>query len=286
MNKQMNQPNPFDLSLGQPLESGSQKYPAIQATDYQPRMGDAVQLCLSDSSVSLLAPAWKDFFSQFSREVYYGNDQETVYALPANTQFLFLGIPRTFAQDKDDKTIRRLQRGVKLSQMGVSGSVTATRCLVLIAIDGQFVVSDDGSYQFFTLKLTSTKTKLLNDSRDPEYRSLAKLNRTLIEHYKLPRQSWTHLVTIGLKATPTVFNQANSNQSSVGIMFEFEGKPTPLDKSLQQSISLVSTSEEVKTFLQDPFNLDQKQEEQAPYAEYANSVQQDKEDLGLAGVPF
>lgn len=271
-------------NLGIPLESGSQKYPAIQATCYKPNMGDQVSLCLSESSVGILAPQWKDWFAQFQKEVYYGVDRETVYGIPADAQFVFLGIPKTFAQDKSDKTIHPLKKGVKLAQMGEKGSVTATRCLLLMQVGGEFVMTADGEYQMFTLKLTSTKTKLLAAPKEPEYRSIAKLNSILIEHYKLkPGQSWTHLVSLGLKAVPTVFSQRNGNDSSIGVMFEVEGKPTPLADDKQQAINFLALSDEVRNFLKDPFNLSEKKNDDGDVDYGGNSDFVDDDD---GTVPF
>lgn len=272
-------------SYGVQIEEGSQKFPAIQATNYKPQGSHAdVSLCLSETSISILGSGWKDYFSHFATEVFYGSEQETVYQFPAQSRFIFLGFPKTFAQNKETKQISRLQRGVNLQSIN---AVTATRCLVACLIDDQLVTCDDGSVQLFTLKLTSTKTKLIDAYREPEYRSLKKMNSALIEAYKLKRQSWIHLVSIGLKAVPHCFTSQSTNQSSWGVLFELEGNASPLTDELKQQMFHLVQSDEVRGFLSDPFGLDQKDDDVNDPA----FVEQAKSDLGLSDpasdrVPF
>lgn len=243
--------------FGVQSNEGSQKYPAIQATDYRPKLGDDVHLCLSDNSLGIMHPDWKDYFSNFSKDVCYGTEQETVCIIPETARFVFLGIPKTFAQEKESKQISPLQRGVSLKSIN---SVTATRCLVAMLVDGNIVLTSDGSIQPFTLKLTSTKTKLIDAYNEPDYRSLKKLNRVLIEHHRLKSGTWTHLVSIGINPTVTVFSNSQ-NQSSTGILFELAGKPQILDSAMQQTMFHLVNSDEVKEFLVDPFGLKNKQDQ-------------------------
>jgi hypothetical protein len=166
-----------------------------------------------------------------------------------------------FAEVKETKEIKPLQKGVKLSQIN---AVSATKLLAIAFCEGEMITDSSDCPQFFTLKLTSNKTKLVkvfDEKKEPDYRSLSKLNQILTDHYKLPKQSWTHLVSIGLKVSVQSFTSSLNGQSSLGIVYEFDGKAEPLPDELQQKMFYLVQSDEVKNFLLDPFGLSEKKSE-------------------------
>jgi len=266
----------INANYGIQSSENSQKYPALQALEYRPRtLDEDIPLCIAEKSIELLSDDWKGYFLTNKTSAVFDKKKTDVYVLPKDAKYVFLGIPRIFAEVKGSGEVKPLQRGVKMIDIN---AVTATRCLVCVSIGNEMIIDTNGCPQFFTLKLKSNKTKLIDDFEDKEFRSLRKLNQILIEHYKLTSQSWTHLVQIGLKVVIKDFTSKSTGKSSVGIQFEFEGKAEPLVDELQQQMFLLAQSDEVKKFLADPFGLSEKKEgnghQSSPY-----------DDIYSGGIP-
>lgn len=241
-------------------EGGGQQYPAIQASVYQPRsLAESVSLCLSEDSVDLLTEQAKTLLNPQIITTDYGEGPTAMYAI-GNARFIILGMPRMFSMDKTTKEIFPLERGVKLSEIN---RVTATRLMVAIVVGDKVLETAEGSPQIFTLKLTSTKTQLLNgDRNDPDYRSIQKLNDSLQKHFKVRNSILTHLVSVGLTVTTKKFTTSDGKQSSFGVMFEMVGGARPLPESLQAQMFRFVQADEVRELLADPFGLSRKAEQQ------------------------
>lgn len=251
----------INASYAVELEEGGVSYPAIQGTTYQPRtLKEAVQLCLSADSVDLLVdPACAGWEMV---ECNFGDEDVPMFVIPKECRFVILGIPKVFIYDKESGEYSHPQRGVRLAG---TGKVTATRLpLAVIKPDGEFILDGEGQPQIFTLKLTSSKTALLNgDKFDPEFKSIQGLNKALQAHFKKSRASLTHLVSVALGVAPKKFTSRQGDQSSIGIMFTLEGNAKPLPESAQALTFALVAQEDFKAFLADPFRLKAKTEDDA-----------------------
>lgn len=244
----------LNTNYGSPDESGGQKYPAIQVSTYQPRdedEGQAIPLVLSEDSLSLLGDDWLANCPVETVTCRYGKEREDMVKVPDDIRWVLLGRPRMFAMVKKDKSIHNLQKGMKLKE---NGMVTATRLLLCAVKDGHLIESSDGSPQLFTLKLTSTKTKLVDgDRKDPSFSNLGSLNTALCKAYKVRNQSLLHLVSVSIQAIATEIS--NAVDSSMGIIFQFNGGAKALSDADQQRMFMLVQCDEVKEFLNDPFHL-------------------------------
>lgn len=191
-----------------------------------------------------------------------------MFVFPDGCRFVILGIPKVFIYDKETGEYSHPQRGVRLAG---TGKVTATRIpMAVIKPNGEFILDGEGQPQVFTLKLTSSKTALLNgDKYDPEFKSITGLNKALQAHFKKSRASLTHLVSVGLGVAPKKFTSRQGDQSSIGIMFTLEGNAKPLPESDQGLTFALVAQEDFKAFLADPFRL---KAQQAKADEDANAT--------------
>lgn len=263
------------------MDEQGQQYPALQAVDYQPKPGQNVRFALSDDSADLLTQDAYDKLQLEKVTTYYGDNEAEVNQINAEFRCVLLGFPKLFVYDKDERTYSHLSRGLKLAG---TGKVTATRLLIAIMIDGDFLYDAEGSIQLFTLKLTSTKTKFLQgDRNDPSFRSMKDLNDALLKHYKIKRGCVLHLVSVAIKIKPEKFTSRASGASSFGIMFEFDGNAKPLTEEHQALLYHLAQSDEVTEFLQDPFRL--KTQSESPSnndGDYAKT----EEDMDPLNIPF
>lgn len=236
-----------------PLDEMGQQYPALQAVNYQPRPNESIKFAFSDESADLLSEEAFKAFQLEEVETFYGDSAARVNQINADFRVILLGMPSLFVYDKDEKRYEHLRQGMKLAK---TNKVTATRLLCAILLNDEIVLDSNGSIQLFTLKLTSTKTKLLSgDRNDPDFRSMRQLNQALLEHYKLKRGSVLHLVSVELAIKPEKFTSRESGQASWGIMFSLEGNAKPLTEENQALLYHLCQTEEVQDFLKDPFYL-------------------------------
>lgn len=287
----------INANLGVQDSTKGQTYPAIQAACYKPRdFDDEIPLVLSEDSYLMLSTesqqlmvplminytsgrflSMEDFRANEIKYRSLSGEWEPFFGIPKNWRFVFWGLPRSFTQIKKDNhlgkkgAILALKQGQKMRENDL---VSATRCLISVVTDNGFLIDLNGSIQFFTLKLTSTKTCLIDSYNDPDYKSLTKLNKTIIEQEKLSaKSSYLHLVSVALKVTPKQFTSSLTNDSSMGILFEIDGGYKPLPDNLQQSAFAMRQSDEVMEFLADPFFLNRKKEQsdQSQYIETENT---------------
>lgn len=251
----------INASYGAELASKGQKYPAIQPDIRKVEsIKTVVNLCLNDTSLGLLSENAAKFFGSNPKTVCFdGENDQTVYVIPEGIRWVVMGFPQTFMQHKSDAAnIRPLQKGFKLA---ANDFKSATKLLMAAIVDDGFVLNSDGAIQLFTLKLTSSKTKLTKnvDAEDKEYRCLTRLNDTLIKRDNLPRQSWIHCVSVSIgtetrKFTSKSTTSANGS-SSFGYLYTLVGGARNLPDALAKQSFMLSQSNEVKDFLKDPFSI-------------------------------
>lgn len=247
----------LNTSYAIPTEERGQQHPAIQASDYQPRGKDVpVNLVLSPASFDLLSDSAQALLPAVNTiPCYYGDETQDMIVIPDAVRWVPLGKPKLFKQDKSTGDVNELRRGDKFK--GTNWR-TATRLSLAAVIGhdskttGQVLLDGDGNPQIFTLKLTSSKTKLLS-SRDAEDSTLDSLNQAILKHKKLSRMSLLHLVSVGLKAVPTKFE--GEKDSSWGVMFQFDGGARELPEPIQSQMFTFVQSEAVKELLQNPFGI-------------------------------
>jgi hypothetical protein len=247
------------------LDESGPKLPAIQATTYQPRtMGEKVALCLSEESFDMLAPDPAMTELCTPEVCNFGEDDENMWKLPEGCRFIVLGVPRLYILDKDSGVYSYPVRGEKLAG---TNRRTATRLiLAMLKPDGEMLLGVDGRPQLFTLKLTSTKTNLVTgDKYDPDFKSLQGMNNALQAHFKKRGVSLTHLVSVGIAATPRKFPSRTSGETSTGIMFTLVTGAKPLPESQQVLMFELLQDAEVLGMIQDPFRIKEAKEE-APQA--------------------
>jgi hypothetical protein len=245
----------INADYGIAIEENGPSLPAIQATTYQPRtMSEKVKLCLSPDSFDMLDPE-SGLASLCIPEVCnFGEDDESMWVLPEGCRFVVMGLPKLFVLDKGTGVISRLTRGEKLAG---TKKVTITRLtLAMIKPDGEVLLGGDGRPQLFTLKLKSNKTSLVTgDRRDPDFKSLADLNKALQAHFEKRGVSLTHLVSVGLDVVPRKFTSGVSGESSTGIIFTIGAAAKPLPESQQLMMFQLLQDPEVLGLIQDPFRL-------------------------------
>ena len=255
-------------------------YPAIQANEYRPRnTKKQIRLCLSEDSFNMLS---EDYMTALGSEAdfsTFGEEEVPVFLLPDGVRFVVLGIPKMFAIGKEDGKIDYLKRGEKLRE---ANKVTITRVpLCMVLPDGSLVMDGDRP-QVFTLKLKSSKTKLVGgDIKDPEYRSLQSLQKGLQKAYKLRGQSLVHLVSVQLAAKPEKFT--NGTDSSLGIMFALEGGAKALPDEQQRMVYELLQDEEIQSLITDPFGL-----KRNPQDASADTVEDEPEETAenYDSIPF
>ncbi|MEO1209885.1 MAG: hypothetical protein AAFX78_10110 [Cyanobacteria bacterium J06638_20] len=252
----------INVAYAMPSDQVGQSYPAIQATTYRPgTMSQSVYLCLSQDSFDLLSRESAELVgSGGTAACNYGEDDVTMMLLPESTRFILLGIPKMLKQNKETKDVDYLRRGDKLAG---TDWVTATKLIMCLTVDNKLLLTDDGTPQIFTLKLTSSKTKLVSgDRNDREFKSVASMNAGLLKHYKQRRCTLTHLVSVPIIARPEKFSSRTKNESSIGILFTLGGSAHPLTEDTQTTMYHLINTDEVKDLLANPFMSEPKQSEE------------------------
>jgi hypothetical protein len=255
-------------------------YPFIQSTIYLPatytakqiqkmdesdyvQVGDKFyarpRLAMSVEGADLLCPEAAEKLALEPEEFQFENETSILFVLPPAARAVILCQPRVYKQSKADGKITPLAKGDKLKELN---SVTVAKLFLALESEGELLLEADGKPQIFTLKLKSSKTALIQ-SRDPEKKTIAKLNQAIVEHYKAPRNSWaTHLVSVKLDVVPEVFT--GEGNSTVGVMFTI-ADPKPLTPESQALTHELVSSLAFKQLADDPFGLRaEKAEEQPP----------------------
>ncbi len=243
-------------------QGGGQLYPALQALDYKPKKGQFIPFVLSEESAELLSDEAKTKLNLKPVTAYYSNtgEESLVYEM-GDFRVVALGFPRLCYFDKKAQKDKYgfVTEGLKF--VG-SSRVTALRMLFAVVVNGEILLSDVGTVQLFTLKLTSTKTKLCGgDINDKDFVSFKGINADLVAREKLkPRSEVVHLVSVKLKIEAEVFTSRQTGESSVGVIFKIDGDYQPLTKEQMALMNALRLTEEVVGFLKDPFRINASKE--------------------------
>jgi hypothetical protein len=245
-----------NADYGIAIEESGPKLPAIQANIYKPRtMSEKVSLCLSEESFDMLDTEQGQHLGCTPEVCNFGEEDVTMWALPDTVRFVVCGIPRLSLYDKTEKTFSVWPKGQKLK--GTSFVTAARLTLAMVKPDGALLLDKDGQHpQLFTLKLTSSKTALINgDRNDPDFRTLQHLQEGLQKHFGKRGVSLTHLVSVGLKAVPKKFTSSDKGESSIGIMFCLDGGAKPLAEDSQSVVFNLIKQPDIQELIYDSFRL-------------------------------
>ena len=229
-----------------------QKYPALQATTYQPRnLDEKIEFCLSESSHSLLETK-EELFNTKIVKCAYKRESVLMHQIISPVRWIFLNTPRIFLQDKKTKEISYPEKGVKLAG---TDKVTIAKCFLTCLNGDSLILDSEKLPQIFTLKLTSNKTKLIGYlNNQSETKTILSLNNSLQQYFKT-QDNLLHLVSVDLTVKPQEFVSSYSGESSLGIEFAMEGDARVLSAEHQKQIFELISNEKIKEILDDPFSL-------------------------------
>ena len=230
-----------------------QKYPAIQATDYQPKsLKSSVLLGLAADSYDMLTEESQKLISTEIIECNFKNGAVGLYEILSSVQWVILGMPQTFLYEKDTGKYRKIVAGEKLAG---TRTVTAARLYLCALAEDNLLLASDGTPQVFGLTLKSSKTGLIKkQSPEPGDGTIFSLNNALAKHYKI--KGWlTHLVSVSLKAVPEKFTSSQSGDTSIGVIYKIGNTAKALSPSQQQATFELLQDEELKAAMADPFKL-------------------------------
>lgn len=233
--------------------SDRESLPVIMAENYEPKLKDTVNLCLLASKTHSMDEKELKSLNLTPSVVQYGNNDDCHILTGLNShRFVILAKPDLYVMDKDTKkVVGRLQKGMKLGKIITVAKVY----LAVLKADGSLVRDQSGFPQIFTLKLTSTKTKLIFDNQDPNASTIDSLNKALQNKFKLT-DNLVHLVSISIIAKPTKFSSSDdAKKSSVGIMFAFDGQARILSEENQKAISDLIQGDRFIEMNADPFGI-------------------------------
>ena len=257
------------------LSTSGESLPVIMAENYAPKIKDQVALCLLADKTNGMDEGELASLKLTPSVVQYGNDDDCniLTGLNHDNRFVILAKPDLYVMSKDDKKILgRLQKGMKLGAI----ITVAKLYLAVLKTDGSLVMDQSNEQpQIFTLKLTSTKTKLIFDNQNPKASTIDSLNRALKSHYK-SANNLVHLVSVSIVANPTKFTSStDAKQSSVGVMFAFEGSAKPLSDANQKLMSELVQSDRFIELNSNPFGMLGTKE---PVESLDDSVEAESED--------
>ena len=229
-----------------------QRYPALQATNYQPRtLSEKIEFCLSETSFDLLVQENQLLETEII-ECAYKREPVLMHKIVSPVRWVFLNLPSIFVYDKKSKEISYPQRGMKLA--GTS-KVTIAKCFLACVCGDNLIIDIDGLPQIFSLKLTSNKTQLIGYlNNQSETKTILSLNTTLQKHFKV-RETLLHLVSVCLGIKPKEFVSNHSGESSLGVLFEIEDEAKVLTHQHQKQIFELISDENVQALFNDPFGL-------------------------------
>jgi hypothetical protein len=249
-----------------PMQERGAKFPALQVNNYRPTANSKIDFVLSESSAELMS---EDAILKLKLTpvVCQYDDEMDMFAIASEVRWVILTMPRLFSMDKEDKKIYPIQQGDKLKDLN---RVTAARLFLAAIVGEDLILDNDGLPQIFTLKLTSTRTQLIQNNADKTASTIATLNTSLQKHYKASRQWLTHLVSVGL--VPFVDKKVSgedSKKSSLAVDYKFADGALPLSPINQATIHSLIISEDFKAIAADPFGLKLRDESAAFVSEPA-----------------
>lgn len=233
-----------------PNKSG-QRYPALQATDYQPKNLKAeIHLGIGVESLEMLTEEAQEKLAPELVTCDYKNGPVPIY-LMNGLRWVILGSPGLFIFMKDTERYRAIIPGEKLKD---TKNVTAARLYLAVIKDGELILDEDGSPQVFTLLLRSNQTNLIK-ARRPEKGdgTIYSLNEALSEHYQL-KGVLTHTVSVEMDVFPTTRSNA-SGTSSFAVMYRLGESAKVLPEAQLSAIHKLITSDDFKLDMVDPFRL-------------------------------
>lgn len=235
--------------------SDRESLPVIMAENYEPKLKDTVNLCLLASKTHSMDEGELKSLNLTPSVVQYGNNDCHILTGLNSHRFVVLAKPNLYVMDKDTKkAVGRLQKGMKLGKQNKIITV-AKVYLAILKADGSLLMDQSGFPQICTLKLTSTKTKLIFDNQDPNASTIDSLNKALQHKFKLTG-NLVHLVSISIIAKPTKFSSLDdAKKSSVGIMFAFDGQARILSEQNQKAISDLIQGDRFIEMNADPFGI-------------------------------
>ncbi|MGL5061441.1 MAG: hypothetical protein ACRC62_15820 [Microcoleus sp.] len=236
-------------------EQDRQSYPALQASDYQPRnLNEKISIGMTEEIFQALHESSQQALQCETKGVTFGEEQVLFFCLP-QTQIVILGMPKLHVVDKDSGQVSHLQKGMKLA--GTGRVTTAKLFVLLMQSQDSFVMDVNGSPQVFTLNLKSSKTALLGNNKSVVGDgTIASLNAGLRKHYKVSKGWLSHLVAVELVAVPTKFTSSQDKKvSSLGIMFQLQGTAKVLPESLQAQAFEILHDETLAKAMADPYGI-------------------------------
>lgn len=262
---------PFEVEDEHLVEDrqGQQKYPALQLSKSQPKAGEPVNFILSEKSYKMVPPHLHDQLGLQPVDIYFGSSEtpEPCLQITAPIRMVFWGLPVVCHVSKDDKTIK-FNEGRLLP-----GWATVSRVLVSLFANGGLLLREDGSPQMFTFKLKSYDTDLIK-KRLPELKETLKKASGKTE-------SLLHIVHCGIELKPVLRkNKEDSSKSSWAVDLNIVDYD-PFPHEVRGMLTSIANSEEVQSFLADPFYINQRQ--QQPAAENRHLL---KEVMELASEFF
>lgn len=232
-------------------------FPVIMAENYKPSMRDNVGLCLLKETANSMDSEELNSLELTLSKADYGDNTEPSDILTNldKCRFVILAKPQVFALNRETNDVSFLKKGVKLSENNL---FTVARVHLCILKSDNTLVMDATKLQpqIFTLKLKSLKTKLVDDYQDKEASSIVNLNKALQKACGQNGVSMLHLASVRLIAKPTKFTSSKGKkESSIGVMFAFEGGAKILSEENQQLTSALVTDNDFIAMVKDPFGI-------------------------------
>jgi len=262
--------NSINSAYTETVEETGIKYPALQASDYRPKLNAKLTVGIAASSWELLIESAVAALSADKTEAQFG-DEVTDFFTPKEVRWIVLGLPNLFVTDKE-RNYEHLTRGMKLA--GTDKKTVAK--LFLVAIVGEILILDDlGHPQVFTLNLKSTKTRLIGKNQDKEGAgTLWSLNNALRKKMEGGKGSWyTSQFSIEIEAKPEKFTSAINDESSIGVMFHLAGGARILSEANQKAVFELLQDKDLRQTMKDPFHIS----EPAPETKTTQTI--DPDDL-------
>lgn len=224
-----------------------QKYPAIQLSKSQPKVGEETSFVIAEKSYKMLPASVFEKLGLKEKLVYFGNSEtpEKCMEITANYRVLFWGIPSVCYVKKVDGKERIRERDGDMGE----GETTLSRVLISFVVDNKVVNKDDGTPQLFTFKLKSFDTQLVS-KRLPELREI--LRKAANSTHNL-----IHLVHCGIELSPVLRKSKKSAVTSWAVDLNILDY-APFPGSKHAFLYSIASSEEVRSFMSDPFYLKQR----------------------------
>jgi hypothetical protein len=271
----------IDQSLGSDIQGGgsNQYYPSLQPSCYQPKATDKLELVLAEKSLALLSKEAQALLVTGTMQTAFSDDSEiqTVSVISPSVRWIFLGLPTAlFVRHKETKKIQPLASGMSFKRDNLE---SFGKLFLAAEINDQLVRKADGSIQVFTLALNSTKMDLIENSKDPEYRSVRKLNNWLIKKFPTldADKFWVHLASVPLVANPTKLTN-KEGKTSISALYTIADMPKILHPDSQKEVAFVANSPEMKILVNDPFLLSDKNRATLTQLQAANDSVVEEDD--------